>query len=115
MADITEDTIAESLAQDTELTETDKLALLKSQADLLETLQKKIKAKRDELDTGEQTVEASQIQTEETGESPHKRRMRLIREANSLVRCRISCMNPAKKDWPGEIFTVSNAVVGTVR
>jgi hypothetical protein len=41
--------------------------------------------------------------------------MRLIREANSLVRCRISCMNPAKKDWPGEIFTVSNAVVGTVR
>jgi len=124
MTDNTEDTFAESLAQDTELTEADKLALLKSQADLLglqyhpnigyDTLLKKIKAKRSELETGEKPAAEPQVVTN-TGENSRLTRMRQIREANSLIRCRITCMNPHKKDWPGEIFTVSNGVVGTVR
>lgn len=36
-------------------------------------------------------------------------------EARKLVRVVVQCMNPNKKDWDGEIFTVSNAVVGTIK
>jgi len=36
-------------------------------------------------------------------------------EAARLVRIRVACMNPAKKDWEGEIYTVSNSVVGTFK
>lgn len=38
-----------------------------------------------------------------------------IREATKLVRLRITNLNPAKKDLPGEIFTVANGVIGTIR
>jgi hypothetical protein len=37
------------------------------------------------------------------------------KEANRLVRVSITCMNPDKGEHPGEIFTVSNNVIGTVR
>ncbi len=40
---------------------------------------------------------------------------RLRKEANRLIRIRITCMNPDKKNWTGEIMSVSNAVIGTVR
>ena len=42
-------------------------------------------------------------------------RARLRKEAGKLVRIRLTCMNPSKKDWLGEVFTVSNSVVGTYR
>lgn len=35
--------------------------------------------------------------------------------AGRLIRVRITCMNPNKKDVPGEIITVSNAVAGTYK
>ena len=35
--------------------------------------------------------------------------------AGRLIRCRIQCMNPAKKDWPGEIFSVGSAKLGTFK
>ena len=44
-------------------------------------------------------------------EAAHRRRM--IEEATKLVRVRVNCMNPAKKEWSGEIITVGNSVVGT--
>ena len=47
--------------------------------------------------------------------SEEDKRVALIREANKLVRVRITCMNPAKKEWEGEIITVSNSVIGTIR
>lgn len=37
------------------------------------------------------------------------------KESGRLVRCRIQCMNPAKKDWPGEIFSVGSAKLGTFK
>jgi len=37
------------------------------------------------------------------------------REAAALVRISITCMNPNKKEWEGEIFCVSNSVVGTMK
>lgn len=48
-------------------------------------------------------------------ESPEAKRSRKRKEASVLVRVRIHCNDPAKKDWPGEYITVGNNVVGTFR
>ena len=48
-------------------------------------------------------------------ETPTELRNRKRKEALKLVRVRIECMNPMKKSLQGEIFTVSNSVIGTVR
>lgn len=37
------------------------------------------------------------------------------KEAAKLIRVRIACMNPLKKDWEGEIFDVGNSVVGSFK
>ena len=42
-----------------------------------------------------------------------QRRLRKKREANELVRIRVTCMNPAKKEWEGELFTAGNSLVGS--
>lgn len=42
-------------------------------------------------------------------------REHLKQQAMKLVRIRISCLDPKKKDLPGEIFTVANEYIGTVR
>lgn len=42
-------------------------------------------------------------------------RNKLHREEMKLLRCRITCLNPAKKDLHGEIFVVGNRYIGTVR
>jgi len=38
-----------------------------------------------------------------------------VAENMRLIRCRITNMDPKKKDLPGEIFTVANEYLGTVR
>jgi len=48
-------------------------------------------------------------------ETPAQKKMRLRKKASRLVRFRLTCMNPNKKKWPGEIFTVSNSFVGTFK
>lgn len=48
-------------------------------------------------------------------ETQAERDDRLRKDATRLVRIRVTCMNPNKKDWDGEVFTVANSVVGTVR
>lgn len=42
-------------------------------------------------------------------------REQTVAEQMALVRCRITNMDPKKKDLPGEIFTVANEFLGTVR
>jgi hypothetical protein len=37
------------------------------------------------------------------------------RKALSLVRIRVSCMNPNKKDWEGEVFSTGSAKLGTIK
>jgi len=37
------------------------------------------------------------------------------KEASKLVRIRITCMNPNKKNWEGEIFSVGSAKLGTFK
>ena len=35
--------------------------------------------------------------------------------ANALVRVKIMCMNPNKKNWPGQFISVANKSIGTIR
>ena len=37
------------------------------------------------------------------------------KDINRLVRIRIQCMNPLKKEWPGEIISVGSAKMGTFK
>ncbi len=42
-------------------------------------------------------------------------RQMLHEDQMRLIRCRITCLDPKKKDLPGEIFTFANEHLGTVR
>ena len=78
-------------------------------------LREKIKAAQAE---GEGEIPEKPQAKQATGtdeESPGAKKVRLKREGLKLVRVRITCMNPTKKEWEGEIFTVSNNSVGTVK
>jgi hypothetical protein len=107
--------------QDTEIQTTtqDELAALKARADMmgisyhpsigLEKLREKVSAAlQDPAD--EAKPEAPVVAGAETA---GQRMSRLKREASKLVRIRVTCMNPAKKEWEGEIFSVGNSVVGS--
>lgn len=100
---------------DTDLPTPDELTALKERATLLgisfhpsiglEKLREKVNA-------AVVDEEKEKPKTEEA-ESEHAKRARLMAEATELVRIRVSCMNPAKKEWDGEIISVGNSVVGT--
>lgn len=91
----------------------DELTSLKSRADLMgityhpsigvDKLREKIAAAMAGTEDKAETTE---------DETEGQRRNRQIKEASKLVRIRVTCMNPNKKDWDGEFFTVGNAVVG---
>ena len=99
----------------------DELAVLKARADALgisyhpsigvEKLREKVNAalKKDEA-LQEAPQEAPTADAEET---ESQRRNRLRQEASKLVRIRVTCMNPHKKEWQGEFITAGNSVVGT--
>ena len=101
-----------------------------------ETLRQRIADKQAELDaaasgaenTGEEGDTVQQEQGEvnalETGTSPKEEitterpltlREQIRLEQMRLVRVRITCLDPKKKDLPGEILTVANEYLGTVR
>lgn len=98
----------------------DELTALKKRADIMgikyspnigvETLRGRINEK---LNDGVEKPAAQPAGT--AGETPQQMRMRLRKDALRLVRVRLTCMDPNKKEWPGEIFTVANGVVGTVK
>ncbi len=60
----------------------------------------------------QQAASKAVIKKEET---TREKRARLVKEAMKLVRLRITCLNPSKKDLPGEIFSVSNRWIGEVK
>ena len=37
------------------------------------------------------------------------------KDANKLVRIRLTCMNPDKTQWPGEVFDVGNSITGSIK
>jgi hypothetical protein len=94
----------------------DELASLKTRADMLGiSYHPSIK-----LDKLREKVLAHM--TEEVAETPvaveeseQQMKRRIKEECLRLVRVRITCMNPAKKEWQGEILSAGNSVIGTVK
>ena len=61
--------------------------------------------------TQESIVEKPKVKVETEGE----KRMRLKKDAQRLIRVQITCMNPSKKDYSGEIFSAGNRLVPTIK
>lgn len=103
----------------------DELTLLKQRATALgvsfnpriglEALREKVRAAIE--DDAKPAAEEAAAATETL--SPMKRQMairqEMKREKTKLVRVRISCLNPAKAEWPGEIITVINKYMGSIK
>ena len=98
----------------------DEVTSLKQRADMLgisyhpsiglQKLRSKVRQALEEQENAEK--EESVEYVEGTGETPQEFQARKRREASALVRIRVSCMNPLKKEYEGEIFTAGNSVVG---
>lgn len=96
----------------------DELVTLKARADLLgvgyhpsiklDKLREKVNAAVSSSDSG-----VAMITNTIPEESTEARRNRKRKEAIELVRVRITCMNPAKKEWDGEIISSGNSLIGT--
>lgn len=104
---------------DETLATVDELTTLKARADLLglkyhpsisvEKLREKVAA----AVAADTPPEPEPVVVEPAAESAAERRGRKRKEANELVRVRVTCMNPAKAEWEGEIFTAGNSTVGS--
>lgn len=115
-------------------TEQEELAMLKQRAQMMgisfsnnigiETLKQKIQEKM-EGKTSTPTADPNAQQPPVTqlvdpsnapkASKPETLRQKLIRENLRLVRLRITNLDPKKKDLPGEILTVANEYLGTVK
>ena len=106
---------------DNETSQQDELKSLKKRADLLgikyhpsislEKLRDKVNGAMEDKDIEDETPSEDAPKKE----SPLELRKRLKKEALKLVRIRLTCMNPAKKDWDGEIIATGNTYIGTVK
>ncbi len=56
---------------------------------------------------------AAQVIANKVNQTPMSARQQLIKDATRLIRCRIVNLDPKKKEWPGEFFTVANEYIGT--
>jgi hypothetical protein len=113
----------------------DELTMLKQRAKLmginfsgnigLDALRAKVQAKMDgEKDPGEATIQTIQYDADSISgsklytsdpQSIVSERQKMIDEEMRLIRCRVTNMDPKKKDLTGEIFTVANRVLGAVK
>lgn len=108
-----------------ELPKVDELTTLKARADMLgvayhpsiglDKLRAKVEAKLNDQPDPDAGITLSKDGAVEAGETAGQRRARVKREANELVRINVTCMNPQKKEWEGEIFTTGNANIGTFK
>lgn len=119
------------MAKNSEETKVDNIDELKERAKELgisiqgnqsaETLKARINevekaVKADQKDAEEYQKEIlAKTKTTKDKETPGQRKARKRKEATRLVRVQIQCLNPAKKAWPGEVFTVANNFIGAVR
>lgn len=102
----------------------DELEMLKTRARVMgitfsnnigiEALRKKIDDKLEGQNEVDAEPEATNpLQSKKA--TPANIRQLLLDENMKLVRLRITNMDPKKKDLPGEIFTVANGYIGTIR
>ena len=119
---MTDETNLNEENQEVEVIAQDELEALKARANLLgvkfhpsislEKLREKVNAAVTSEGEAEEPSNSSPEAKEETiGE----KRKRLKTEALKLVRIRLTCLNPAKKEWEGEIITVGNSLIGSVK
>lgn len=80
-----------------------------------EALEEKIRSFEDAENQEQKGTEQEAAPADKKSESKMPDRREMKKEQLKLVRVRITCMNPTKKEWEGEIVTVSNALVGTVK
>ena len=103
----------------------DEMASLKARADQLglayhpsiglDKLREKVKEALSDEPVAKIEKAVAVVASEPEEETKNQRISRLRKEANALIRIRVSCMNPAKKEWDGEIFTVGNSAIGTIK
>ena len=108
--------------QEDEVDVQDELDALKARANLLgvkfhpsislEKLREKVNAA---VTSEGETEEAPNTPSETKEETVGEKRKRLKAEALKLIRIRLTCLNPAKKEWEGEIITVGNSLIGSVK
>ena len=108
--------------QEDEVVVQDELDALKARANLLgvkfhpSISLEKLREKVNSAVTSEgETEEAPNTPSETKEETIGEKRKRLKTEALKLVRIRLTCLNPAKKEWEGEIITVGNSLIGSVK
>lgn len=122
---------AEPVEETAELPKVDELTMLKQRATMmgvkfsnnigLEALRAKVNAAvegeapaaEDDEDEAESQDAPQAAPTKP--EKPESIRQRMQAEQLKLVRVRVTCLDPKKKDLPGEIFTTGNKYIGTVR
>lgn len=80
-----------------------------------EALEEKIRSFEDAKNQDQKEAEQEAMPDVEKTDGKKLSRRELKKEQLKLVRVRITCMNPTKKEWEGEIITVSNSLVGTVK
>lgn len=73
----------------------------------------KLKAKIEEAQSDGQEKEVLE-EAEAKPLSKVGRKLQLRKEAEKLIRINVNCMDPAKREWDGELYTVSNSF-GTFR
>lgn len=86
----------------------------------VDSLKLKINEKMGELDTDPLAGDEPETEPVPAPAKPvvlteAQRNARLKKECSALVRVRIACMNPNKREWEGEIFTTGNTIVGTFK
>jgi len=106
---------------DSDLPIQDELEVLKARADRLgisyhpSIKVEKLREKLEKEMSGEVPEKAAPTKVVKEEETEGQRNNRKRLEATELIRIRVTCMNPQKKDWDGEIFTTGNAIVGTIK
>lgn len=74
-----------------------------------------LSAKYQEFMEAKEVASAPPAPAPVVAETAGQTRNRVKLKQTALVHIRVSCMNPNKKEWEGEVFTVSNAAVGTLK
>lgn len=125
----TDESQVDEQTQSTEALEAEELAALKARAGQmgiqfspkigLKTLRDKVNAALVSGDNSAANAEPVADTEEPKEETPLQRRTRIRAEQRKeqlkLVRVRIANLDPSKKDLPGEIFSVSNKYLGTIK
>jgi hypothetical protein len=112
-----------------ELPMEDELTVLKARADVLginyhpsiklESLRSKVNAKLAKAAPAEEEESEEEQEQEQAAkpvaQTPMQKRRELKNKMMALVRVRISCLDPSKKEHEGEIFTVGNSVIPSMK